>query len=399
MKHNINMKHIKYLRHLLFWTSLLILTSISLLIMYHTKFISNIYENNFNKQIIWFLIGYAILSLSKIIPIKKIFKYSLYLYLIGLIFLILVLLIGTNINGSKAWLNIGFISFQPSELMKLFYTIYLVHLTQNTKTFNYKEELLLLTKILIIFIIPSILIFLEPDTGAIIYLTIITITTIINSSIRKRWLILLFILLTILTLIFIHTYIYNKDLLINIIGTSIFYRIERLLDFKNGMQIENALTAIGNAPLYSFNLTNVGVYIPESATDFAFALSSNIFGLLGPITILISYLILDFYLISYTKRIKKKEYRLYGYSFLSFFIGNEIINIAMNLSLIPIIGIPLPLISYGGSQIITLFMFLTILFSNTNDKDNNKNKNNWHKDKVHNKVHKAVVPHYKLDAV
>ena len=125
MKHNNNMKYNKFLKHLSFWFPLLTLTSISLLIMYHTKYISNIYENNFIKQIIWFSIGYGILSLSKLLPIKSIFKYSKYLYLLGIISLILVLLIGNSINGSKAWLSIGPISFQPSEIMKLFYTMYI----------------------------------------------------------------------------------------------------------------------------------------------------------------------------------------------------------------------------------------------------------------------------------
>ena len=145
------MKYIKYLRHLLFWFPLLTLTGVSLLIMYHTKFISNIYSNNFNKQLLWFLIGYAILSLSKLLPIKKIFKYSKYLYIIGIILLILVLLLGSNINGSKAWLTIGIIRFQPSELMKLFYTCYLTHLITEEQTFSFKEELALLTKIIILF--------------------------------------------------------------------------------------------------------------------------------------------------------------------------------------------------------------------------------------------------------
>ena len=389
------MKYNKFLKHLSFWFPLLTLTSISLLIMYHTKYISNIYENNFIKQIIWFSIGYGILSLSKLLPIKSIFKYSKYLYLLGIISLILVLLIGNSINGSKAWLSIGPISFQPSEIMKLFYTCYLTHLVCNTKTFNAFEELSLLIKVFLLFLIPTVLIFLEPDTGGVIYLLIITITILLNSTIRKRWFIIIAIIIAILSYSFIYFYIYNKELLINLIGTSFFYRVERILDFKKGLQIENALTAIGNAPFISFNLTKVGVYIPESATDFIFALSSNVFGLLGPSTILLSYLILDYYLISYCQKISKKEYRLFGYSFTSLLIISELINIAMNLSLVPIIGIPLPFLSYGGSGTITLFMYLSLLFANTNDKDNSKNKNSSHKGKVHKKAHIPAGQHYK----
>lgn len=395
MKHNKYMKHLWKLNHLFFWISMLTLTAVSLLIMYHTKYISNIYENNFIRQIIWFCIGYAILALCKIIPSNILFKHSKYLYIFGVFLLLLVLIVGKSINGSKAWLSIGWLSFQPSELMKLFYTIYFSYLIAKNKTFTFKDEIILLGKIIILFLIPTILIFLEPDTGAIIYLVIVTVVSLYNSSLRKRWLLLLIFIFAIFTCSIVYLYVNHQDLLINCLGTGVFYRVERLLDFKNGMQIENALTAIGNAPLYTFNLTNVGVYIPESATDFAFALSFNIFGVLGAIIILLAYFILDLYLLSYIKRISKKEYRFFGYSFLTMLIINEFINISMNLCLIPIIGIPLPIISYGGSSTITLFMFLAIIFSNTNDKDNNKSKNNLHKGKGHNKAKKIEVLHYK----
>ena len=129
------------------------------------------------------------------------------------------------------------------------------------------------------------------------------------------------------------------------------------------MQIENALIAIGSAPLWQFSLTETGIYIPESPTDFVFALSSNVFGLTGNIVILLSFLVLDFYLIGYIKKIKRKEYRIFGYSFLAIFIVSQLVNISMNLGLIPIIGIPLPFVSYGGSSTIVLFLYLAIIFS------------------------------------
>ena len=162
---------------------------------------------------------------------------------------------------------------------------------------------------------------------------------------------------------FFYCYFFQKDFLISIIGTTFFYRVERLFSFGTGMQIENALIAIGSAPLWRFSLTEVGIYIPESPTDFVFALSSNVFGLTGNIVILLSFLVLDFYLIGYIKKIKRKEYRIFGYSFLAIFIVSQLVNISMNLGLIPIIGIPLPFVSYGGSSTIVLFLYLAIIFS------------------------------------
>lgn len=129
------------------------------------------------------------------------------------------------------------------------------------------------------------------------------------------------------------------------------------------MQIENALIAIGSAPFYKLSLTSVGIYIPESPTDFAFALTSNVFGIIGNIIILLSFLFMDSYLISYNKHLKKEK-KVFAKTFLGIFLMSQIINISMNLGLIPIIGIPLPFVSYGGSSTITLFLFIGIIFNN-----------------------------------
>ena len=83
---------------------------------------------------------------------------------------------------------------------------------------------------------------------------------------------------------------------------------------------------------------------------------------------LLAFLLLDFYFIQYAKKIKKKEYRLFLYAFLVIFILSQLINISMNIGIFPIIGIPLPFISYGGSSTIVLFIFLGIIFQTTKKK-------------------------------
>ena len=129
------------------------------------------------------------------------------------------------------------------------------------------------------------------------------------------------------------------------------------------MQIENALIALGSAPFMRWNLTETGIYIPEAPTDFVFALTSNVFGIIGNLFIIFLFLILDFYLLTFMKKEKDQTKKLFSISFLSIFISSQIISIAMNLGLFPIIGIPLPFVSYGGSSTIVLFLFLSIFFS------------------------------------
>ena len=342
---------------------MIILCGISLALMYHASFISPVYNGHFNHQCLWFIIGFLIILITHFIDTDLFFKYSFWLYIINLLLLVLVLIVGVNVNGSKAWLNLKFFSFQPSEIMKFSLALYVSYLVVKMRTSNFKEELLLIGKVLVIFLLPSILVFLEPDTGALIFYALICLVCLYSSSIHKWWFVLLaFIFISGISLFF-YAYFYQKDLLISLIGTTFFYRVERLFNFRSGMQIENALIALGSAPLYRLSLTSVGIYIPESPTDFAFALTSNVFGIMGNVVILICFLFMDSYLISYNKMLKDREKKVFARVFLGIFLMSQIINISMNLGLMPIIGIPLPFISYGGSSTITLFLFMGIIFS------------------------------------
>lgn len=350
------------LKNLFFIIPFLILISISLVLMYHSAFISNIYQNHFEKQLTWFAIGFIILFLIKFFPIKYLFKYSLFLYIFNLLMLVLVLFIGKDINGAKAWIDLHYFNFQPSEFMKISYSLYLAYLCSKKKFYKWFDEIKFLLYIFLIFTLPAVLVFLEPDTGAILFYFIITLVLLWNSRIHKRWFLIFGILVSLLIGGFFYLYFWQKDILINLIGTTFFYRVERLFSLGNGMQIENALIAIGSAPLFQLSLTKTGIYIPEAPTDFAFALTSNVLGIMGNIIILLAFLILDYYLISFNKKIIKKEYKLFLYSFLTVFIISQIINISMNIGIFPIIGIPLPFISYGGSSTIVLFIYLAIIF-------------------------------------
>lgn len=368
------MKTKNILKKLIFIIPFVILIIMSLLLMYHAKFIMNTYKNHFTKQIIWFIIGFFIIGISSLVSFKKIFSTSFILYLMNIFLLVIVLFIGKDVNGAKAWIDLKYFNLQPSELMKLTYSLFLARFVAQKKIKTWLDEFLFLIQIGFIFLVPSILIFLEPDTGAILFLGIITLVILWNSSLRKRWFIFLGTIIIILIALFFYCYFYQKDFLISIIGTSFFYRMDRLLDFRSGMQIEHAMIAIGSAPLIRFSLFETGIYIPESPTDFIFALSSNVFGIIGNITIIICYFILDMYLLQITKKIKAKEEQLFTKAFIAIFITSQIINISMNLGIFPIIGIPLPFLSYGGSSTIVLFIFLSIIYNTTKKKKTSNKK-------------------------
>ena len=364
MAHTKNMKRLKQNYGLLFIPIILIML-ISFLNMANASLISSSYNYHLLKQILWYSLGFGLIFFLTRLNLQKIFKYSFYFYLLGLGLLFLVLVFGHVINGAKAWFTFGFFSFQPSELMKLALALYLTKIISETKLPNWQAELKLIMKVLIITLIPSLLVFLEPDTGAIIFFFLIAFTLLFFAKISKWWFLLFLGLLAFFSLSFYLLYIFNQDLLIKLIGTSFFYRVERLLTFtsQNSYQLENALVVIGSAGLWGSGLGRVSLYIPEAPTEFIFAFNIGNFGLIAGVLILLLYFVLDLYLVYLVQKGNEEKIKLFLISFISIFFFQQIINIGMNLGLLPIIGIPLPFLSYGGSTIIIYFLFLGIIIN------------------------------------
>lgn len=312
---------------------ILFLNIISLFYLYNTSY--------FVKHTIYLLISYITLFICSKINFKFILKLIPYLYILSIFLLIIVLIFGKEINGSKAWLHILGLSIQPSEITKLILTIYLSHLTIKNKNIFY---------LLLITIIPSILTFLEPDTGAIIIYLIILLSIIKYLNINKKNLIIGLSIITIFITINISLYFINKDILINIYGTKIFYRIDRLISFKeqNNIQTINSLISIG-----SHNL----IYIPENHNDFIFAAIISKYNSIVFISILISYILIFIYYLKHITN-KKNISSIINFIILNMLLFQIFYNILMNLSLLPIIGIPLPFLSYGGSYLITLYSLI-----------------------------------------
>ena len=341
----------------LLYLPLLIISIISLFNLYNLN-----YHNLFIKQIIWYVITILIILLFQKINTEKIFKLSWFIYILNIILLILVLFFGKETNGARAWFKMGIFSFQPSEFMKLSLSLLLANVGSKANLKTYKDEFVLICKSFLLMIIPSILVFLEPDTGAIIFYIIITLTILFISLKHKRWFLILGIIIALLIGLFIYLYKFKRDLLINTIGTSIFYRIDRIINFKKniGYQLTNALVVIGSAKLINFHKHNI-LYIPEASTDFAFAYTIGNLGLLYGFIISIAYLLIMYYLIDCYYNLKNQKIKLFLISFINLFIFNVIYNISMNLGLLPIMGIPLPFLSYGGSTILIYALYLGIL--------------------------------------
>lgn len=310
--------------------------------------LSNFQNHYLTKQVVWIVFGLGFFFLFKKFNINILLKYSLWIYIFNVFLLILVLLIGKEINGSKAWFSLGFGSFQPSELMKISLSLLYFKILLDKKN----NSLLLLVKIVILGFIPSILVFLEPDTGAIIMYLIIMLVALFSSKIKKVYLWVMILLGLSSIIIFVVLYFYHQDVIIKLLGTSIFYRIDRIIHFKNNYQLSQALIYIGSAGLTGHKNT---LYIPEAHTDFIFSFLIGRYGIILGFIIILCYFIMDLILINNSRN----NYLLK--TFMCLFIYSQIENILMNIGLFPIMGIPLPFLSYGGTNTIILFMFLGII--------------------------------------
>ena len=327
------------------------------------------------KQFMWYLVGFFMIIIVNKISVENIYHFNWYIYITSILLLAILLVIGEPINGSKCWFTIPKIgSIQPSEFAKISLILTVSIITENwakkiRKVPTLKEEIILLTKIFIIWLIPSFLTFLEPDTGAVFIYSIIVIAILFVSPLRKRWFILAMILIGIGLGSFLFLYFLKKDIFVNIFGTELFYRIDRLLDWKNGtgMQLENSLTSIGSSSILGHGYNKTPIYFPESGTDFIFAVYASNFGLLGSIFLIVIILYFDITIIKIAKNASNITEKFTAVGILGILVYQQIQNIGMTLGILPITGITLPFISYGGSSLLSYMLMIGILLNIHND--------------------------------
>jgi len=354
--------------------SVFIYALISIITIYSAQTIlKEEYQDLAIKQAVWYLVGFFVIILITKIKNHTIFKYIWILYIIGNISLLGLLFFGTPINDAKCWYTIkGVGTIQPSEFMKIILILTLAKMIDDfhKKFLNpaVKEEFLFLLKVTGIVIIPCILTFLQPDTGVVLIYLLITIVMLFIGGIRYRWFIILFLILSLSIGSVLIIYFLNNDLFIKIFGTSFFLRVDRLLDWSNksGYQLTNGLTAIGSAGLFGHGFRNTPIYFPEAQTDFIFAVFASNFGLIGCFLLLsfIAFFDIRLSLIAINSKENINKYIIAG--ILGMLIYQQLQNIGMTFGLMPITGITLPFISYGGSSLLSYMIMIGIILNIAN---------------------------------
>ncbi len=322
------------------------------------------------KQAIWYGIGILLVLLLLHLKNDYLYRNAWIFYFICNLLLLCLLLFAPAINNSKCWFVIpGIGSFQPSEFMKVSLMLTLgVTINKFRSTYqspSVKEEFFFLIKTFLIVLIPSILTFLEPDTGAVLIYFIIYFFMMFVSGIRIRWFFIFGFLIALVAGFVLFCYFFQENLFVKIFGTDLYYRFERIFNWQSGsgMQLENALAAIGSAGVFGHGYNQTPIYFPESGTDFIFAVFASNFGLIGSLLLLLVIFFFDFKLIHLaTKKIPKTDkFVLSG--IVAMLLFQQVQNIGMTIGLLPITGITLPFISYGGSSLLSYMILVGIVLN------------------------------------
>ena len=351
--------------------SIILLSIISIITIYSSlTYTSPSLGNLALKQAIWYGIGWILVFILIKLGNDYLYRHTWFLYIVGNILLLLLLFFGTPINNSRCWFVLpGIGSIQPSEFMKIFIMLVLATMIHDFrsdyKNPDCKDEFIFILKTLGVLVIPSILTFLEPDTGAVLIYFVIYFSMMFISGIRLRWFIILILLIIGIGGLVLYLYYCREDLFIKLFGTSIYYRLERIFNWQegSGLQLENSIAAIGSAGLFGHGFNKTPIYFPESSTDFIFAVFASNFGLVGVIILvgIIIFFDLNVYFLKDKKIEDTNKYIIAG--ILGMLVFQQIQNIGMTIGILPITGITLPFISYGGSSLLSYMLLVGIILN------------------------------------
>lgn len=322
------------------------------------------------RQMVWVFVATAVLAIVTLIDHKKFELYALPLYIVGILLLLYVEIEGYTSGGAKRWIDFGFFRMQPSEFVKIFV---ILMLAKELSKFNGQIDRL--RDLIISFVIvgvPFLLLLMEPDLGTALVLIGIMLCMFLIAGVNWRIFLILFLVALVLIVSLVILYNTNEDVFYKFIRE---YQLARLTSFVNpaadplhsGFQVTQSLIAVGSGQLTGKGLNTgsqtQGGWVPEHHTDFIFAVIGEELGFLG-----VSALIcLFFFLVYRILLISGNSSDLFGSYVAAGIIGLIVFqvyqNIGMTVGLMPITGLALPFISYGGSSLLATYFCVGLVLS------------------------------------
>lgn len=366
-------------------TCILLLCIISCCFIYSSSVATGQYNGAINfvyKQIMYYILGFILIIIISKLDTKQLKIISLVIYVI--IFISLIGLkfapesIARPINGAKAWYQTPLGSFQPSEFLKFSFLILtswmIVNHNKKYKTHIFKTDILLLFKIGILTLPPMILVYTQPDTGMILLYISMLFPMLFFSGIQKRILIFMIslpiALISFIAVCYLFFQEFYQDKILGSISPHRISRINGWLDpFSYGdsaYQTKQGMLAIGSGQTFGKGFMQNEVYIPEKHTDFIFANIAEETGFIGAsiVLIIIYLLIFRFVQIAITANTQFAALLISG--IVSLFAFQVFQNVGMTIGLLPVTGVTLPFLSYGGSSLLSNMMLVGIVISINN---------------------------------
>ena len=337
---------------------ILLLGIISFFIIYSTERGNFIYftENHIYR----FFTFFVVFIIVSFIDIRFWYKSAYIIYFLALVLLFGVEFFGVSVSGSKRWINLIVFNLQPSELMKVAIIIFLARY-YNKIPFHSASQLKFLLQPIFVLIVPVVLVIIQPDLGTATLIATGGLVVIWLAGLRIKYFFYSFI-----------TFVCAIPFMIALLKP---YQKIRILTFLNperdslgaGYQLIQSKIAIGSGGLWGKGYLKGSQsyldYLPEKHTDFIFTLYSEEFGFVGSVLLLLIYALIIQKIIAIGSLARNSFAKLYCYGFASAFFIYVIVNMAMVLGLLPIVGAPLPIMSYGGSVMLSIMIGMGIVMS------------------------------------
>ena len=314
----------------------------------------------FMKQTYWFLIGFGVMLLATTFDYHLLQRLALPGYFLILALLVLVSLIGAKISGSQRWLNAGGITIQPSEFMKMALVLVLAKFfDEHVQPGGYR--LRDLWQPFLMTAVPCLLIVKQPDLGTSLMVLIISFSMILFAKMRwKSFLLLVLAGISAAPLLWFHLKDYQRNRILTFLDPE-------MDPLGAGYHIMQSKIAIGSGMFWGkgfLNGTQTSLhFLPEQHTDFAFSVLAEEWGFLGGIVLLTIYFTLILWGLSIAKNSRDRFGTLIAFGVISILFWQLVINVCMTTGLLPVVGIPLVLISYGGSSVLSVMAGLGLLLN------------------------------------
>lgn len=317
-------------------------------------------DSPFLKQIRWIVFGFALMLAVVCIDYRLITRSAYVIHGIAVFFLVIVYLYGTVTHGSQRWINLGGFSFQPSELVKLTLVLALARYFNDRKQPDAYTIWGLFIPILLV-IVPFALIVRQPDLGTALLLLVLFGSMALFVGVKWRS-----ILLTAATGLLLVPFVWNflHD-----------YQRERILTFfdpgrdplGSGYHIIQSIIAVGSGMFfgkgYMQGTQSQLKFLPEQQTDFVFSVFAEEWGFLGAVVLLTAYLAFILWGLKIAQQARDYTGTLIAYGLTMLVFWGFFINIGMVIGILPVVGIPLPFLSYGGSSMVGLLTGMGLLMN------------------------------------